>query len=199
MVNGEKMLELLTVPHTDLRAGDVLHGTGELVIGPPTTMTDTHLWLDVVALDPVVMGERFKPGPRWTIVDSRISVEIQRAAAELPLSAPAGHVGRGGTPAAFDSGEEIARQMQLWFQMSPRVCTRDSALLNVPADIAAGALARACWWIDDRLWADDNPTRRAAERMTTHEVIACILQHYEAEAPMDPWDDLITAEMDLAR
>ncbi len=200
MANGEKMLELLTVPHPDLRAGDVLYGTGDLVIGPPATMTDTHLWLDVVALQPVVLGEHLKPGPRTTIVDARTSVEIQRATAdELPISAPAAHVGRGGAPAALDSPEEIARQMQQWFHTSPRICTRDSALLNVPADIAARALAQACWWIDDRLWADDGPHQRAAERMTTHEVIACILQHYEAEAPMDPWDDLITAEMDLAR
>ncbi|MEV0287881.1 hypothetical protein AB0H36_27525 [Kribbella sp. NPDC050820] len=187
------MLELVTIKQADLVTGDVLHRSGDLVIGPPDLMPDNRVWLDVLSLEPPVLTTRAAGGPRELTGVASITVEVDRPEADdLPYSAPARHVERGGIPAAHTDGEEIAAQMRLWYRDGAHFSTPESLLYDVPTDVAAGAFRAACRWINAQAWADDDPDRIAAERMTVHEVIACIFLHY-APGNRQPWDKLIQA------
>jgi hypothetical protein len=192
------MLELVTIKQAELKRGDVLHLSGDVLIDEPMLLGEGRVWLDVVSLEPPVMGVRETGGPRELQGAATRTVVVERLVdGDLPYSAPGCHVERGGVPAAHTDGDEIVVRMGEWYRDGARFAMPEALLTGtISPDVALAAFRAACRWINAESWEDDDPDRIAAERMTVDEVIACIFQHYPHGD--HPWEYLFASAVSLA-
>lgn len=191
------MLELVTIKQADLKIGDVLHLSGDVLIDEPRSWADDHVWIDVVSLEPPVTNLRTTGGPRELQGSASRTVVVERPADDdLPYSAPGCHVERGGVPAAHVDALEIVVRMKEWYRDGAHFAMPEGLVMHeIPADILVAAFRAACVWINAESWEDDDPDRIAAERMTVDEVIACIFRHYPHGD--HPWEYLFAAAASL--
>ncbi|HEY3514568.1 MAG TPA: hypothetical protein VGL36_35640 [Kribbella sp.] len=192
------MRELVTIRQADLKIGDVLHLSGDVLIDGPVVMGDGRVWIDVVSLEPPVMRPRDTGGPRELEGAVGRTVVVERPADDdLPYSAPGGHVSRGGVPAARATNVDVITRMAEWYRDGAHFSMPEVLLTGViPDDIQLAAFRAACRWINAESWEDDDPDRIAAERMTVDEVIACIFMHYPHGD--HPWEYVLEAAAALA-
>jgi hypothetical protein len=95
-------------------------------------------------------------------------------------AAPAHHLSVPGMIAAADTlPAELAAQIRGWETGHDLLVKAD----RMPDDLIAELTTQACRWIDATAWPDRDPQQPAAARMTAHEAIACIRQHY----PLGGW------------
>ena len=100
------------------------------------------------------------------------------------VAAPARHLEIPGmVAAAATPPAELAAQVRIWESGYALLGKAD----RMPDDLLAELINHACTWIDATRWHGSEPQQPAASTMTTHEVVACLRQHY----PLGGWVGLL--------